>query len=75
MSYPKDLEEYTDAELRAELDRRNLERRNGNCSYCKRPLRDAPQAFPAADAPVEECRYHERYLYAAGGVVVVERVK
>jgi hypothetical protein len=42
MSYPKDLEEYTDEQLAEEQHRRQLCRRAGKCSYCNRPLRSEP---------------------------------
>jgi len=46
MSYPMDLDEYTDAELETELrSRANLNRR-GRCSYCGQ-LRSEPTCrFP-----------------------------
>lgn len=37
MSYPKDLEDYSDDELKNELMRRDQARRNGLCDYCMRP--------------------------------------
>lgn len=37
MSYPRDLDEYTEEELRAELRRREAFRALGLCDYCGRP--------------------------------------
>jgi len=34
MSYPRDLEDYSDSELAAELARRCAERSLGKCDYC-----------------------------------------
>lgn len=46
MSYPKNIEEYTDAELTLELTRRADLRRNGLCDYCARPPGTEPCKFP-----------------------------
>ena len=46
MSYPRDLDEYTAAELHAELDRRAAARRADLCDYCGRSLDGAPCRFP-----------------------------
>lgn len=47
MSYPMSLDEYTDAELQAELDRRYRDRRAGKCDYCHRPFTSMPACkFP-----------------------------
>jgi len=43
-----DLEEYSDRELEAELERRNKLRKEGFCSYCRKPF--------DSDSP---CRLHE----------------
>ena len=37
MGFPKDLENYKDHELEAELTRRRLLRQQGLCSYCNKP--------------------------------------
>ncbi len=37
MSYPRDLDDYSDDELINELARRCAERSKGNCDYCRRP--------------------------------------
>lgn len=50
MSYPKDLDEYTQEELKAELTRRQLQQSQGNCDYCGRKC----GAFPP-------CKFHERH--------------
>jgi hypothetical protein len=34
VSYPKDLDEYTDEQLVAEIDRRRYAESKGLCSYC-----------------------------------------
>jgi hypothetical protein len=49
MSYQKDLEEYTDDELREEQFRRELRRKQGLCSYCNKTL----------GGEKNTCRYHE----------------
>lgn len=38
MSYPKDLDDYCDAELMRELGRRKKLRDVGKCAYCSRDL-------------------------------------
>lgn len=38
MSYMKDIDEYSEAELQRELDRRRERRTAGNCDYCNREL-------------------------------------
>lgn len=49
MGYPKDLDDYTDAELKAELKRRVALREKGLCSYCKRSVK------------LSTCRYPDRH--------------
>lgn len=44
MSYPRDLEDYTDDELAYELARRCAERYKGNCDYCRSPREEQPCA-------------------------------
>ena len=58
--YDKDLEEYTDSELNAELNRRSLLRKQGLCSYCKQPLaqRDEDETL--------RCRIHELFTGIVG---------
>lgn len=34
MSYPKDLDDYSDEALQGELDRRERCRQKGKCDYC-----------------------------------------
>lgn len=46
MSYPKDLDEYTTDELRAELSRRANVLAEGNCDYCGRAGDSSPCRFP-----------------------------
>jgi len=60
-----DLEEYSDRELEMELERRNKLRKEGFCSYCRRPL--------DSDLP---CRHHEIGFYETGYVrtMKVERI-
>jgi hypothetical protein len=38
MGYPKDLDEYTDAELAKEIVRRWLCKEQSICHYCNQPL-------------------------------------
>ena len=40
MSYPKDLDEYEDHVLSAELRRRERQRKAGLCDYCGKPPTD-----------------------------------
>ena len=42
MSYPMDLDEYTEAQLTAEIRKRKELRAAGLCDYCERP----PTATP-----------------------------
>lgn len=46
MSYPKDLDEYTDAQLREELARREQARAEGRCDYCGRGNAASACRFP-----------------------------
>jgi hypothetical protein len=46
MSYPRDLDEYTDAELEAERVRRVKQRDHGLCPYCGGPLDGKPCRYP-----------------------------
>lgn len=50
MSYPRDLDEYAESELLAEVQRREDLRRAGNCDYCKRAFGKSPP-----------CRFPERH--------------
>lgn len=38
MSYPKDLDEYTDREIEAEYNRRLANLAMGWCTYCSQPV-------------------------------------
>jgi hypothetical protein len=42
MSYPRDLDDYSDKELMDELNRRYISRQGRNCDYCHRPLGSRP---------------------------------
>lgn len=46
MGYPRDLDEYEEAELIRELAMREDERMAGNCDYCHRPSESTPCKFP-----------------------------
>lgn len=46
MSYPKDLDEYTDVELSAELLSRANRRSAGRCDYCDNYRNEGPCKFP-----------------------------
>lgn len=35
MSYPRDLDDYSESELEAELKRRDRLRKAGKCDYCR----------------------------------------
>lgn len=50
MSYPKDLDEYTEQEMREELARRMTNRDLGLCDYCGRPGKTPP------------CRMRDRHM-------------
>lgn len=50
MSYAKDLDEYTDGELTAELGARHVARIAGVCDYCKRPPTTPSCKFPVRHA-------------------------
>lgn len=45
MSYPKNLDEYEDKELTAELERRIVARQKGQCDYCGHSPRSKPCRF------------------------------
>ena len=60
MSYPRDLDEYQEHELEAEIMRRRKARAEGVCDYCLR----SPEA--------SSCMYPKRHY--AGGACVVEAV-
>jgi hypothetical protein len=54
MSYPMDLDQYTDDRLRDELTRRSRERKEEKCAYCLRDQVDCkktPCAFPNCGEP------------------------
>jgi hypothetical protein len=46
MSCPRDLDEYTDTEIRAEHIRRNACANREECSYCGKSQFDPPCRFP-----------------------------
>jgi len=46
MSYPRDLEEYSEVELQDELKRRQNARDHGFCDYCGRRFDTPPCKFP-----------------------------
>lgn len=46
MSYPKTLDEYTDLQLAAEIERREKLRASGKCDYCERSNTTEPCQFP-----------------------------
>ena len=50
MSYPKDLDEYSEKELVAELNRRFVARSRGVCDYCGRPPEAPACKFPERHA-------------------------
>lgn len=47
MSYLKDLDEYTTAELEAELARREAANKKSCCDYCGRPRDSKPCRYPS----------------------------
>lgn len=46
MSYPRSLDEYTEAELLGELAKRKRLREDGKCDYCGRGYAVSPCRFP-----------------------------
>lgn len=46
MSYPRGIDEFTDAELLDELKLRDHRRRKTLCDYCNRPRTSDPCRFP-----------------------------
>ena len=50
MSYPRDLDEIPEAELRDELANRARNRADGLCDYCCRPPASPPCRFPERHA-------------------------
>jgi len=54
MSYSRDLDEYSDEELREELGRRAKLAKKGRCTYCKRPV------------TASHCRFPERHTFKKG---------
>lgn len=54
MSYPKDLDEYTDVEIRAEIRRRARAALEGRCSYCHQALDAKPCRYGELHKPTPE---------------------
>lgn len=46
MSYPRDLDEIPEEELRKEIERRQTARSEGKCDYCGRAVVESPCRFP-----------------------------
>lgn len=46
MSYPRDLDEYSENELLEEIERRRTVRERGLCDYCGRKPTTSPCKFP-----------------------------
>lgn len=67
MSYPKSLDEYTEAQLRHELARREAARAEGACDYCGYPRNTSIKKYlesigsPATHATDGPCRFPERH--------------
>jgi hypothetical protein len=51
MSYPKSLDEYSEADLLGELAKRKRLREAGKCDYCERPYKTSPCRFPERHRP------------------------
>lgn len=68
MSYPRDLDEIPDHELRAELQRRQKVRARGLCDYCQQPPTAAVCKVGAGrHQHFDTITNHARALAAAGG--------
>lgn len=52
MSYPRDLDEYSDDELEAERQRRVKLRARGQCPYCRQDFEDPPCRHPEQHRPL-----------------------
>jgi hypothetical protein len=50
MGFPLNLDEYTEEQLAAELERRKQAHAAGLCDYCKRPPSEPPCKFPERHA-------------------------
>lgn len=60
MSYPRDLDDYSDDELHAEIGRRLVARAKGKCDYCGRSRN------------LKACRYRERHKARPNTYVKIE---
>lgn len=67
MSFPRDLDEYSEAELRAELTRRAQVRSTGACDYCGRPVNAEPCRFPARHQTAAEPLERHAFVLMARG--------
>ncbi len=54
MSYPLNLDEYTEEQLKKELDRRAKTRAKGKCDYCERKI-----------GSKQACKFPERHNFVA----------
>ena len=59
MSYPRDLDDYSDEELINELARRCAERSKGNCDYCRRPRTET--TISGVTRPTTACKHESRH--------------
>ena len=47
MSYPRDLDDYSEKELRDEISRREVLAKKGLCTYCEGKRNTTPCQYPA----------------------------
>ena len=70
MSYPKELDEFTEAELRAEIRRRLRMRATGRCDYCERHVSTGACRFPQRHKIMRGL--HSRWEVRRGAVLTDE---
>jgi len=69
MSYSKDLDEYSEDELLAELEQRKDLRSTGLCDYCAQPGYTPSCKFPFRH--VVATAFYQRKLRADAGIIEV----
>lgn len=69
MSYLKDLDDYSTAELEAELARRETASKQGLCDYCNRPHATEPCRYPKRHVGVPDA---PSYIFVNGRRVRID---